>query len=92
MEKRVVREIFEVSILGSAIKKLHKYWRNFFVHQKPMTLFFTQEGIKPLVLDAINAIEFLALRSGNINYHDSPDKDKVKSLILDIKKFLKESK
>ena len=46
------------------IKKLHKYWRNFFAHQKPMTIFFTQEDVKPLVQDAIDAIEFLALNLG----------------------------
>ena len=72
----------------SNIKKLHKYWRNFFIHQDPTTKFFTEKSIKPLVRDAIDAIEFLALKSGNINYYYSPDKGKVRSTILDIKKFL----
>jgi len=71
------------------IKKLHKYWRNFFAHQKPTTIFFAEEDVKPLVRDTIDAIEFLALKSGNVLYYDPLDRNKVKSVLLNIKDFLK---
>lgn len=76
---------------GESIRKLNERYRNVFVHYQPMSLIIEIHEIPKIILDVLEVIEFLSFKTGNYIYLESKNEEKIKSLILNCKKILKQS-
>jgi hypothetical protein len=74
-----------------AIEKLHGLFRNSFLHYKPMAWSIELHGQPNLSMHILDIIRFLALNTGNYVHLASSQRRKVKSLVSQAKRILKQS-
>jgi hypothetical protein len=74
-----------------AVKKLHQTFRNNFLHYKPMAWLIELHGQPNLALHVLDVIRFLALETGNYVHLTTSQRKKVKSLVFQGKRLLKQS-
>lgn len=80
------------------IKRLHREWRNYFMHftddqlEKIIDRGYLAADIEPLIHDALKAIEFLATKSNIVPFYryDGDRKKETKSLLTSIFSILRE--
>ena len=74
-----------------SIRRLNERYRNVFVHYQPMSFIIEIHEMPNIVLDVLEVIEFLSLKTGNYIYLENKNEKKIKSLIFDCKKVIKQS-
>ncbi|KEZ47748.1 hypothetical protein [Metabacillus indicus] len=81
MDQKLNSKVLNVSEQQKvAIDKLILY-RNEFAHFKPRLVFVISEGEEVIIKEIVDIIKFLCLESGNINFFDDGNLEKVKYLI-----------
>ena len=74
-----------------SIRRLRERYRNVFVHYRPSSFIIEIHEMPEIILDVLKVIDFLSLKAGNYIYLDDKNEEKIKSLILNFRKFIEKS-
>jgi len=75
-----------------SILQLKSQLRNNFEHYKPCDWLIEIHGFPLIILDVLDIIEFLALEAGNYVHLEKEQERKIKSIICELKRILKNHK
>ncbi|EQB63504.1 MAG: hypothetical protein RBG1_1C00001G1083 [candidate division Zixibacteria bacterium RBG-1] len=75
-----------------SIRILEKYYRNRFIHYKPLFWYIELHDVPLITMDVLGVVRFLALSGGLYVNLNKNQRKKIKSLIFQSRHFLKKSK